>query len=78
MNFLIEFYNDKEVALHWNDDIVAPPSTNRLDLDLYHTFISVDLGQIVTDRTIFLSDNTIDLFLSTHSERVSSCEVLAP
>ena len=87
MNFLIDFCNDKEVVLqgdlnlpdlHWNDDVVAPPSTGRLDLDFYHTFISVGLEQVVTDSTIFPSGNIIDLFLSTHSERVGSCEVLAP
>ena len=79
ISFLIEFCNDKEVvlhgdlnlpSLHWNDDVVAPPSTNRLDLDFYRTFISVGLEQVVTDSTIFPSENTIDLFLSTHSKRV--------
>ena len=48
MNFLIEFCNDKEVvihgdlkkpSLHWIDVVVALPSTNRLDLDFYLTFI---------------------------------------
>ena len=87
MNFLTLFCNDKEVALQgdlnlpdlrWCDDVVAPLSANRLDVDFYDTFISVGLEQVVTDSTIFPSGNILDLFLSTDSERVGSCAVLAP
>ena len=64
--------------LRWCDDVVVPPSANRLDVDFYNTFISVGLVQVVRDSTIFPSGNILDLFLSTDSERVGSCEVLAP
>ena len=61
-------------SLHWNYDVVAPPLTNRLDLDFDHTSIYVGLEQVSTDSTIFPSGATIDLFLSTHSKTVDSCE----
>ena len=52
MKFLTLFCNDKEVVLQgvlnlpdlrWCDDVVVPPSANRLDVDFCDTLISVGL-----------------------------------
>ena len=87
IDFLYDFCTNKEIVLQgdlnlpdlkWSSEIVAAPNTPMPDVAFYETFILLGLQQIVNESTIYPSGNILDLFLSTASERVGSCETFAP
>ena len=87
INYLLGFCCNKEVVLVgdfnlptlcWNLNDVFSEYISPLDLQFYNTFIQLGLVQIVTSSTNFPSGNILDLFLTTDSERIGSCSVLAP
>ena len=86
-DYLKDFCSSKEVivqgdfnlpSLQWCADDPAERYVTPLDMSFLEIFISAGLTQVVKEPTHFPSENTIDLCLLSHSERLGSISVEPP